>query len=404
MAQPTARAPWTLDPGIVFLNHGSFGACPAPVLAVQQAFRDELERNPMEFLARRNEELVDVAREALAAFVGADPDGLVFVNNPTAGVNTVLRSLQLAPDDEIVVTDHGYNACTNAAKAVTRVCGAKVVTAAIPFPIDSPETVVERVLAAVGPKTKLALIDHVTSPTGLVLPVERLARELETRGVDLLVDGAHAPGMVPLDIAALDVPYYTGHCHKWVCAPKGAAFLHLRADRREGVQPLSISHGANSRRTDRSRLKLEFDWTGTHDPTAWFSVPAALECMASQLPGGWPAVMDSNKAKVLAARARLCEVLGTPEPAPPEMIGSLATVILPDDPEPRGLDPLQAAPLQAALWQQHAIEVPVPCWPGPPHRVLRISAQLYNTPADYETLATALPQLLAAEAAAAAAS
>ena len=374
---------------MTFLNHGSFGACPRPVLELQSRLRAELEAQPVRFLSRELEGRLDAARQALGAFIGADPDDLAFVPNATAGVNSVLRWLDLRPGDEIVTTDHTYGACRNALEAVAGRAGARVVVAAVPFPLASPDVVVERVLAAVTPRTRLALLDHVTSATGLVLPLARLVAELAARGVDALVDGAHAPGMLPVDLTAIGAAYYSANCHKWICAPKGSAFLHVRRDRQAGVRPLSISHGATDDRTDRSRFRLEFDWTGTDDPTAYLCVPEALRVMSEALPGGWPAVMARNRALALRARELMVEALRTTMPAPESMIGSLAAVPLPalTTPVPRRRDPLQMALLE------RGIEVPVTRWPGGTQRAIRVSAQLYNTVGDYDKLAAALAEL-----------
>jgi isopenicillin-N epimerase len=379
---------WTLDPAITFLNHGSFGAAPRVVLEKQSAIRAQLEREPVRFFVRELEPLLDDARRTLAAFLGADEAGLAFVPNATAGVNAVLRSLDLDKFDELLVTNLEYNASRNALDYVAGVAGAKVVVAEVPFPIESADVVFERVLEKVTDRTRLLLIDHVTSQTALILPVERLVRELASRGIDTLVDGAHAAGFLPLDVRAVGAAYYTGNLHKWVCAPKGAAFLYVHENRRRGVRPISISHGANATRTDRSRFHLEFDWTGTFDPSAWLSVPAAIGFMESH--GGWPEVMQRNRALSLRARDLLCDVLGIAPPAPDAMLGAMASLPLPDDPHAA----VDRDPLQDRLFHEHRIEVPLVPWPHPPKRLMRISAQLYNELGDYETLASALRKLL----------
>jgi isopenicillin-N epimerase len=380
---------WTLDPAIEFLNHGSFGACPSAILDAQQELRARMERQPVLFLSRELEALLDEARGALATFVDADPDDLAFVPNATTGVNTVVRSLTLARGDELLTTDHAYNACRNALRAMERV-GVRVVTASVPWPSVTASQVVDAVLGAVTERTRLALIDHVTSPTGLIFPVEALVRALEQRGVDTLVDGAHAPGMLPLSIRRIGAAYYTGNCHKWLCTPKGSAFLHVRRDRQDRILPLAISHGFNSNRTDRSRFRLLFDWGGTDDPTPFLCIPHAIRFLGSLLPGGWPELMKRNRTLALEGRAVLCEALRIPEPAPAEMIGSLAAVPLPDSrgpaPEPGSL----YDPLQRTLYERHRIEVPVFTFPEHPRRLVRISAQLYNSRGQVELLARAL--------------
>ena len=386
---------WLLDPAVVFLNHGSFGSCPRAVLEFQQETRHRLEWQPVQFLVRELEELLDAARASLADFVGADPADLVFVPNATAGVNTVLRSRRFASGDELLVTNHEYNACRNALNFAAEQAGARVVEVAVPFPLRSAEEITAAVLAAVTPRTKLALLDHVTSQTGLVFPIERLARALGERGIDVQVDGAHAPGMVPLNLRELGAAYYTGNCHKWLCAPKGAGFLHVRRDRQQGLRPLAISHGANSPRTDRSQFQIEFGWMGTWDPSAVLSVPEALRDVGSLVPGGWPEIMRRNRALALAGRRILCAALSIDAPAPEECIGSLASVPIPNanDVAPP-TSPLYADPLQDWLRLEHNIEVPVIPWPAPPKRLLRISAQLYNSLPQYERLAGALKQAL----------
>src|SRR5438477_4263646 len=224
-------SPWMLDEKTIFLNHGSFGSCPRPVLEYQRALRERMERQPIQFLARELEGLLDEARGELAQFLGAAAEDLVFVPNATAGVNTVLRSLRFERDDELLVTDHEYNACRNALDSVAQFWGARVTVARVPFPLRTEEEIVEAVLGAATPRTRLALLDHVTSQTGLVFPIERLVMGLAERGIDTVVDGAHAPGMLPLDLRGIGAAYYTGNCHKWLCTPKGSGFLHVRRDR-----------------------------------------------------------------------------------------------------------------------------------------------------------------------------
>jgi isopenicillin-N epimerase len=394
--QPVGNpAAWPLDPRVTFLNHGSFGACPQPVLAAQDEWRLRLERQPVHFLVRELEPALDAARADLARFVGADPDDLVFVSNATAGVNTVLRSLAFQAGDELLVLNQAYNACRNALNFVAERAAARVVVADIPFPFRCEEDLVAPILAAVTARTRLALLDHITSPTGLVLPIAWLVRELQARGVEVLVDGAHAPGMVPLNLGQLGADYYTGNCHKWLCTPKGSAFLHVRQDRQQRIRPLVISHGANSRRTDRSRFQIEFAWTGTGDPSHCLSIPAALKFIAAQMPGGWPAVMARNRALALAGRTLLCNALAVEAPCPPEFIGTLAAVPLPDArPDELPRPPLFEYPLQETLRLEHRIEVPIIPWPAPPGRLVRIAPCLYNYLPQYERLAAALLECL----------
>lgn len=388
---------WSLDPGIVFLNHGSFGAAPRAVLEEQMRLRGLLEAEPVRYFERRHQVLLDRARAALAEFVGASPDGLVFVANATTGVNTVLRSLDLRVGDELLTTNHEYNACRNALDAVAAATGATVTVADIPYPLDSEDGVLDAVLDRLTPRTRLLLVDHVTSQTGLVLPVASLVREAQLSGVDVLVDGAHAPGMVELDLESLGAAYYTGNCHKWLSAPKGAGFLSVREDLRKSVRPLVISHGANAVAARRSRFHLEFDWTGTNDPSAWLSVPAAISGLGDMVDGGWAEVWRLNHALVLEGRTRLCEVLGVDPACPATMIGSMATVVLPDSEGGEKRDAFGRDALQDQLYSEWAIEVPVIPWPSPPGRLLRISAQLYNSTAQYDYLAEALKALFLSE-------
>jgi len=384
---------WPLDLAVDYLNHGSFGACPRAILEKQSELRLQLEREPTDFLVRALPGLLAEARAALAEFVGADGDDLAFVPNATAGVNAVVRSLAFSPSDEILTTNHAYAACKKALDYVAARTGARVVVADVPFPLRDEDDVVEPVLAAVTPRTRLAMLDHVTSPTALVFPIERLVRELSTRGVDTLVDGAHALGMVPLDLARLGAAYYTANAHKWLCAPKGAAFLHVRRDRRKGLHPVAISHGYEGGET---RFREEFDWTGTIDPTPSLCISACIAYLGGLLPGGWPAVMATNRALALKARAILCGALGVASPAPETMIGAMASVILPA--VAPGSPAARLDREELAGWMRaRGVEPWFFDWPVGGRgggKLVRVSAQLYNYEAQFVRLAGLLGEAL----------
>jgi isopenicillin-N epimerase len=338
-----------LDPGITFLNHGSYGACPAPVFARYQELQRELERNPVEFLARRFDELTAGSRAALAVFIGARPDDLVFVPNATAGLNAVIRSLRLEPGDEVLTTRHEYGAVTR----TWEFAGANLVYA-------EPD----ELLAGIGPKTKAVSVSHITSPTALVLPVAEICAAARAAGALAIVDGAHAPGQVPLDLEDLGADVYAGNCHKWLCAPKGAGFLWARPEHQRWIEPLVISWGYGAERTFADR----HGWQGTRDPTASFSIPAAIEAHGT---------FDLERCRRLAAsfHDRLPPCGSTPAPQ------MWATEVATDEPEE----------LQRRLFDEHAIEVVVREWEG--RSLLRVSIAPYNDEADVERLLAALETL-----------
>lgn len=358
-----------------------------------------MEAQPVRFLVRELPELLAPSRAALAGLIGAETENLVFVANATAGINAVLRSLRFAPGDEVLVTNHGYNACGNVARYVADRSGATVVIAEIPIPVESPGEIVEAVLARVTERTRLALLDHVTSPTAIVLPIADLIARLAERGVDTLVDGAHAPGMVPLDVKRLGAAYYAGNCHKWLCAPKSVGFLYVRPDRQEGLQPPVISHGYNWPRPGYTRFHDAFDWPGTFDPTPWLCVGEAIEFLNRLTTGGIGWLMRRNRELALAAREVLCEGTAAGPVCPAEMLGSMAAVILPDGaaaPSPNGSAwPTQRTQLGCRLLDDHRIEVPVFYWPSAPQSVLRVSAHAYNSLDQYALLREALSGLFA---------
>jgi isopenicillin-N epimerase len=388
------RRYWSLDPAITFLNHGSFGACPTPVLEYQANLRARMERQPVQFFVRDLEGMLDDARAGLGRFIGTPAQDLAWVPNATTAVNSVLRSLPLRRGDELLTTADEYNACRNVLEFVAGQSSASVVVAKLPFPLAHPQEVVDAVMSRVTDRTRIALLDHVTSQTGLVLPIEALVAALRERGVETLVDGAHAPGMLPIDVAAIGAGWYTGNCHKWICAPKGAGFLYTRPDLQSQTRPAIISHGAIAPRTDRSRYLIEFDWTGTDDPTPMLCVPEAIRFMGGLMAGGWEAIRSNNHQLALRGRDVLCRALDLEPPCPDEMIGSLASLPLPDGGGEVSNSPLYADPLQDELLDQFDIEVPVIPWPASPRRLIRISGQVYNRDGDYEKLGRALRVLL----------
>lgn len=396
-----ARRSWRLDPAVAYLNHGSFGACPLPVLEAQRAWQDRMEADPVRFLGRELPTLLGDVRQELAAFLGADPAGLVFVPNATTGVSTVLASLGLRPGDELLATDHEYNATLNALRRTAETKGARVVLARIPFPIDSALGATGAILDAVTPRTRLVLLSHVTSPTALVLPVDAIVGELAARGIDVLVDGAHAPGQVPVGLDRLGAAWYTGNAHKWLCAPKGAAFLWARADRRDQLRPLVTSHGANDPDPSRSRLHREFDWTGTDDPSALLAIPAALRFLEGLHVDGWPGLMAAGHRRALEIRGRLCRVLGVEPPAPDPMLGAMAAVPAPGL---SGAEPDRVRAIRGAMRDDDLVEVGLTDWPvraahpvgSPPASwLVRASGAPYTSDPDVDRLIAAVGRRLA---------
>ncbi len=400
---------WCLDPSVEFLNHGSFGATPRPVLEAQDALRRRLEREPVAFFLRDYEALLDEARAAVASFVGADSADVVMMTNATAGVSAVVASWPLGPGDEVLALDHGYPACLNALRAACARSGAQLRLCQLPCPIDGPEAAQAAVLAATTPATRYCLLDAITSPSAMVLPVGPIVAALRARGVETLVDAAHAPGMIPQDLNAIGAAWTTANLHKWLCAPKGAALLHVRRDKQASLAPLVISHGWSAPRADRPKLWQAFDWPGTFDPSAWLAVPAALAAVTATDPEGWPQRMAANHALALAMREVLCAVPGARAVAPPSMVGSMAAVLFAeaafDIPRlerdlasiaaaqagvPAAARPANVTVLQEWLWRRHGVEVPVMVAPAGQGLIVRASAQRYNRLAQVERLASAL--------------
>lgn len=367
------RELFLLDPDVVFLNHGSFGACPRPVFDEYQRLQRELERNPVELLSlhRRFPELIEHVRGRLAAYVGAEPANLVLVPNATAGVNLVARSLELRAGDEMVTTSHEYRGNEFLWKWLCERTGARCLVVE-----TMPPTAVDELTAAFGPRTRLLFLSHVSSPTALRFPVEELCARARAAGVLTLIDGAHAPGQVDLHLESLGADFYTGNCHKWLCAPKGAGFLYARPDVQELLEPLAVSWDAEEEQwADRHR------WRGTVDPSPFLAVPAAI---AFQEEHQWSDVRAGCHALAALARDELAQLLGT-DP----MAG--------DDDEPLQmtsvrLPPCDARALARRLFDEHRIEVLGQDWRGEP--LLRVSVQGYNDERDLDKLLEALPSAL----------
>jgi len=371
---------------MVFLNHGSFGAAPNALLDKQVHYRHQLESQPVRFMMRELETIYNHSRSEVAQFVNASADDLVFVQNATTGVNTVFRSIRFNPGDEILFTSHIYGACKRTLEFVASQTGAVLVEVNCEFPVASEELILEAILAKVTPRTRIALIDHISSATAIIHPVEKIVRELENRGVDTMIDGAHALGSLPLDLIKIGAAYYTANCHKWLCSPKGAAILHVRPDKQKGIVPVVVSHAGYNAEPFSER----FFWPGTYDPTAALCVSDALQYIESLLPGGWPAIMKRNHELCLQARNLICETLNIDTPCPDSMIASLATFplpgLMPSDPfSYKGCDPLQEL-----LYQEYRIEIPVWNWSAPPSRLIRIAVQLYNSFEQYQYLSDCL--------------
>ena len=384
---PRIRGAWALDPAVAHLNHGSYGATPVPVLEAQSRWRGLAESNPNAFFGRLWLEALAEARRRTAQFLGADPAGFVFVPNATVAVNTVIAGLELGPGDEVLVLDHGYGACRMAAERWAARVGAVVTSAAVPMPAGTAEEAALAVLGAVvgatGPRTRLAILDHITSPTALLMPIERLIRQLRGVGVPVLVDCAHAPGMLDVDLAALGADFWTGNLHKWACAPKGAAGLWVSADRRERIAPLVTSWFSDDGFVE------SFSWSGTDDRTAWLAVPDALAFMGGL---GWHRVRRHNAELAAYGASVVRRAVGTEPPVRDDtgcVAPSMRLVELPG-----GLVQTAdaARELTARIARDVGCEVAVTLWNG--RGFIRLSTQVYNRPADYERLAEGLPAVL----------
>ena len=371
-----------LDPNVVFLNHGSFGACPKPVFEAYQCWQRELERQPVEFLGRRFNDLMREARSTLADFVGADADEITYVTNATVGLNTVARSLNLRPGDEVLSTDHEYGALDRTWRFLCEKSGAKYLRQPINVPIDNAAEVIEAVWAGVTDRTRVLFISHITSPTAIIFPVRELIRRAHEQGIITIIDGAHAVGQIDLSLHDLGADFYSSNCHKWLMAPKGSAFLYARRDVQHLVEPLVVSWGWQSERPSASRFIDEQEWQGTRDIAAYLSVPAAIQFFRDH---DWPQVRQACHELVRYAREQATALTGLPSLTPDDAAWFNQLSALP-------LPPCDLEALKRRLYDEYRIEIPVIRWND--RHFVRISIQGYNTRADVDTLIAALRELL----------
>ena len=383
------RTEWSLPDDVTYLNHGSFGPSPKVVQRVRQKWSQRLESQPMEFFVRQMEELLDGACQRLAEFVGADADDLVFVDNATTGMNIVAASIELQPDDEVLLTDHEYGAVLRIWRRACAKAGAKVVVRQLPQPLDSDDEVVEAILGGVTEKTRLIVVSHVTSPTAVILPVEKICQRACERGVPVCIDGPHALAMLPLNLKQIDCDFYTASCHKWLSAPFGSGFLHVRRRQQQKLRPCVTSWGG-SLSGRPARWKDEFTWIGTRDPASYLSVPTAIEFLESC---GLETFRQRTHELAQYARQKLLDLTGL-EPIVPDSrdnYGSMVSVPLPSSAASEQ-DTGHRDPLQDKLWDQFKIEVPIIQWQG--RRFVRVSCHLYNRRSEIDYLVDALRNLL----------
>ncbi|MEO8883616.1 MAG: aminotransferase class V-fold PLP-dependent enzyme [Devosia sp.] len=381
-----------LDPDVVFLNHGSFGACPRPVFEDYQRWQLKLERQPVEFLSSQRElgNNLRAVREAMAAEFGTSPENIAAVTNATSGLNIVAQSIPLSEGDEILTTDHEYSALEKTWAFVCRRTGARIVEVEVPLPLTSAEQFYDAIVAGMTERTKVLFLSHITSPTALLFPIEGVIAEARKRGIITVIDGAHTPGHIPLNLDKLGADFYSGNCHKWLMSPKGSAFVHARPEMQAMLDPLVISHGWTADNKEPgvrgpfgdSAFVDEIEMQGTRDPSAWLAVPAAINFRRQN--DWWSVAADCRRlAQETAERLRELtglEPLSSPEFSAPQMVAM---------PIPE-CDPVAIHDLLVARYK---IEIPVLAWRG--HHIVRLSCQGYNRRDQMDLLIDALSELLA---------
>ncbi|MCR9221966.1 MAG: aminotransferase class V-fold PLP-dependent enzyme [Alphaproteobacteria bacterium] len=375
-----ARAHFMLEEGAIYLNHGAYGALSRPVSQAQSDWGVHIERHPSRFMRTELPGLMRRTADGLGAYVGARGEDVVFLDNATTAINAVLRSFMLMPGDEVVTTSHCYSAVMRTLEFVCDRADARLIVADLPFPIEEPGQAVDAVIGALSPRTRLLVVDHATSKTALVLPVAEITAEARDRGVAVLIDGAHGPGMLPLEIEALGADYYAANAHKWLGAPRGAAMLWAAPERQPHLRPTTISHFV------ADGFTAAFDWPGTKDFTPVLSIPAALEFRARW---GEAAIAERCTSLAREAARHLARDLGTERGGPDSMTAFMAAVALPPS---AGAKQPDADRLRRRLLEEAGIEVDLQ--PIDRRLWLRLCAYLYNEPSEYEALAAALKRML----------
>ena len=392
------RTQWPIDPNLTFLNHGSYGSVPKAAMRAQAMLRDRLEKDSPRFYKSDLEMLIDGFRSKIAGFINCHAHDVAPICNATFALCTILANIDWKQGDEVIVTDHEYGSIGNELERFVARYGIKVVKAVIPYPIQDPSEVTEQYLAAVTPKTRLAIIAHITSTSSMIYPITPIITELHAKGIDVLLDGAHTPGQVPFDWSALKPAYFVGSGHKWLCGPKGTGFMVVRADKQPGFRPLALSSRANKIRPDRALFLRDFDYQGTDDYTDLLTIPHSMDAVSAMLPGGWPAVMRANHELAIKGRNILANALSVEPMTPDSMVGSMATLLIPEPPAKLLSRPTRYDDaLQDVLFEKYQIVVPIWRLASTDQRLVRISAHLYNTTDDYEYLASALKTELALE-------
>ena len=377
---PDLKNQFFLDPEIIFLNHGSFGACAKPVYENLLVWQKKLEEEPVKFFEDIIFDALKKSREALAAYINCSADDLVYFSNPTTAVNAVARSLRLEPGDEVLSTNHIYGALDRSWKYICADKNARFVKAKIPFPIQSKQEFRDCLLSSVTDRTKVIFLSHITSMTAMIFPVEEIIEYAKERNILTIIDGAHVPGHIPLDINKLDADIYTGACHKWMCTPKGVSYLYVKKEFQENVHPLVVSWGWESENPGPSKFLDWHEWQGTRDMSAFLTIPVAIKFLNKH---NWLKLGRRCRKQVVRTRNEFLDMLSIPPPCPDSWLGQMASIPLPID---------DADLFKNIILKKYKIQVPVFKWED--ITLLRFSIQFYNTKSDLDRLLAAVKEML----------